>query len=319
MTVQLEEVARRLCAVALDVRAAIGPSPAGVGDRAVVRVEGGDEIFGVDHRADQALLASLDRHAEGCFSGTIVIEGFDEPRPVGDGDGSWRLIADPVDGSRPWLAGKRSAWVLIGAGRNASTLADLEVSVCVEVPTARAAVGCAAWAVKGHRPVAVDVAVDPSEPDRPVALTPMTVDDLNRTYVSVQRFTPGEKARISAWEDEVLTGLETYEDPYLCSGGQLMEVAMGREAAVLDPRPLFSRRLAAHPYDLAGWLVAEGAGVIVEALPPGPLEYPLDTTTPCAWAAYANEAIAAQLRSRVLAGGVGGTPADSPEGGFADP
>ena len=29
-----------------------------------------------------------------------------------------------------------------------------------------------------------------------------------------------------------------------------------------------------------GWLVARQAGVIVEALPSGPLDYPLDTTTP---------------------------------------
>jgi hypothetical protein len=38
--------------------------------------------------------------------------------------------------------------------------------------------------------------------------------------------------------------------------------------------------------------------VTVEALPPGPLDYPLDTTTPCAWAAYANEDVASALRVR---------------------
>ena len=117
--------------------------------------------------------------------------------------------------------------------------------------------------------------------------------------MSIQRFAPGQKSVIGAWEDELLAGIETYEDPYLCSGGQLMEVAMGREAAALDPRPLLVDGLAAHPYDLAGWLVAAAAGVIVEALPPGPLAYPLDTTTPCAWAAYANESVATQLRARL--------------------
>ncbi len=96
--------------------------------------------------------------------------------------------------------------------------------------------------------------------------------------MTVARFAAGGKAAIGAWEDELLAGLETYEDPYLCSGGQLIEVAAGRELAVLDPRPLVSGGFAAHPYDLAGWLVARQAGVIVEALPPGPLDYPLDTT-----------------------------------------
>jgi hypothetical protein len=54
--------------------------------------------------------------------------------------------------------------------------------------------------------------------------------------------------------------------------------------------------MAAHPYDLAGFLVARAAGVVVEALPPGPLDVPLSVDAPVAWAGYANPAIAARLR-----------------------
>ncbi|OWY63389.1 hypothetical protein B7486_53380, partial [cyanobacterium TDX16] len=49
-------------------------------------------------------------------------------------------------------------------------------------------------------------------------------------------------------------------------------------------------------YDLAALVLARAAGVLVEALPPGPLHVPLDTDTPVAWAAYANEQVAARLR-----------------------
>jgi fructose-1,6-bisphosphatase/inositol monophosphatase family enzyme len=265
-----------------------------------VAQRGGDEIFGVDERAETALLDAMQREVGTQWPGSMVLEGFDEPVAVGAAGGVWRYLVDPVDGSRPWVAGKRSAWVLLGAGRDARTLADLEVSVCVELPTARAAMGMVACAVRGDGPpVVVDDVLVGDAPPRPVSLTPSTRTDLARGFVTVARFAPGGKAALGAWEDELLAGLETYEDPYLCSGGQLIELAAGRELAVLDPRPLVAGEFGAHPYDLAGWLVAEAAGVIVEALPSGPLDYPLDTTTPCAWAAYANETIATELRLRL--------------------
>jgi fructose-1,6-bisphosphatase/inositol monophosphatase family enzyme len=57
--------------------------------------------------------------------------------------------------------------------------------------------------------------------------------------------------------------------------------------------------MATHPYDLAAWVVAAEAGVVIEELHGGPLDAPLDTSTPVAWAAYANEEIASQLRPRI--------------------
>jgi hypothetical protein len=127
-------------------------------------------------------------------------------------------------------------------------------------------------------------------------LTPRVGADLRRSFVTVARFSPGTKEVIGRWEDELLAGLEVYEDPWLCSGGQLMGVASGSEAAVLDPRPLFGAAFCAHPYDLAALVVARAAGAIVEALPPGPLDVPLDPHADVAWAAYANEEIATRLR-----------------------
>ena len=285
--------------VGRDVREAVGAGPRH-GDGAVVRTEGGDDVFGVDERAESVLIAALRERCGERWPGSLVIEGFDEPVAIGSMGGSWRYIADPVDGSRPWLAGKRSAWVLLGAGRDAATLDALEVGACVELPTARAALSMVAWAVRDSgQPTIVDdhlvtgaTLVAEVGPRTDAGLT-------ERSFVSIQRFVPGQKATLGAWEDDVLAGLELYEDPYLCSGGQLMEVVCGRELAVLDPRPLVVEGMAAHPYDLAAWVVAREAGVIVEALPPGPLHYPLDTGTPVAWAAYANEAVAAALRVRL--------------------
>jgi hypothetical protein len=55
-------------------------------------------------------------------------------RRIGDRSEPWVYLADPVDGTRLWLTGKLSAWVLLGAGREATTLEELEVGAAVELP-----------------------------------------------------------------------------------------------------------------------------------------------------------------------------------------
>jgi hypothetical protein len=293
------ELAAALAEVGRVVRAAVGV-PRGAADAEVVRTAGGDDVFGVDDRADRALLAALAARCGERWPGTLVCEGYDLPVPVGDAGGPWRYLADPVDGSRPWLWGKRSAWCLLGAGREATSLAGLEVGACVELPTDRSSKATVAWAVRGSGVRAVDDVLAPGSGQVGTTLRPLAGGRLDHRFVSVMRYAVGTKAALGAWEDAVLAGLHTYDDPFICTGGLLLEVAAGRQAAVLDPRPLVAPgTMSTHPYDLAGWVVAAEAGVIVEGLPPGPLDAPLDTSTPVAWAAYANEAVAAELRARL--------------------
>lgn len=294
----LADLAAALADVGRAVRAAVG-APRGVLDAEIVRHAGGDDVFGVDDRADRALIHALDERCGRRWPGTLVCEGYDLPVPVGGGDGPWRYLADPVDGSRPWVWGKRSAWCLLGAGREATSIADFEVGACVELPTPRAAVATTAWAVRGGGVRAVDDALGPGGGAVEVELRPLLGAALDHRFVTVLRYAVGTKAVLGEWEDRVLAGLHTYEDPYLSTGGLLLEVAAGRQAAALDPRPLVvPGSMASHPYDLAGWVVAAEAGAVVESLPPGPLDAPVDTSTPVAWAAYANESVAAELRRR---------------------
>lgn len=296
-------LARALVEVGRDVRRAVGDRR-GAGDGDVVRTAGGDDVFGVDARADEVLLDSIQRRCGARWPGSIVVEGFDEPIEVGGGRGPWRYLADPVDGSRGWLWGKRSAYVLLGAGRDAEVLDDLEVGACVELPTARAALALSAAAVRGHGVEAFDDLVAVGGVARPVELAPLEGELQDHSFVTVASYAVGTMGRLGAWQDAVLDGLHVYDDPYICSGGLLVEVAAGRQAAVLDPRPaVVPGSMATHPYDLAAWLVAAEAGVVVECLDGTPLRVPLDTSTPVAWAAYANEDVAAELRARVAAAG----------------
>jgi hypothetical protein len=156
-----------------------------------------------------------------------------------------------------------------------------------------------AWAVRAEGAVAVDDDLIGHSQPTPVALAGRPGDDLRRAWVTVARFSPGQKGAIGDWEDRLLAGMEVYEDPYLCSGGQLMGLAGGQDAAVLDPRPLFASAFCAHPYDLAALVVAREAGVIVEALPPGPLSVAINPDADVAWAGYANAGVARLLRARM--------------------
>jgi hypothetical protein len=289
------ELAAALADVGRTVRDVVRVGRAHHGDRdhEVVRTEGGDDVFGVDDRADRALLQGLAGLAHR-WPGTVVLEGYDEP--VSLGIGPWRYLADPVDGTRPYLAGKRSAWVLLGAGRDATTLEELELGAAIEIPTDRAALGLVAWAA-GDELVAVDDDLIGGAPSVPVTLTPQRGRPLDRSFVTVVHLLPGGRAPIGAWADKHLAGLEVYDDLTPCTGGYLMGLASGADRAVLDPRALIDPDgFAPHPYDLAALVVARAAGAIIEALPPGPLDAPLDNETPVAWAGYADEETAVRLR-----------------------
>lgn len=287
----LDDLARTLADIGLEVRAALGPV-GGAADRRVVRTEGGDDVFGVDERADAVVLAELDRRC-GRWPGQVVMEGYDDPVPVAGG-GPWRYLVDPIDGTRPYLAGKRSAWVLLGAGREAVALEDLEVGAAVELPTPRTVLAREAWAAVGGPARALDRDLRTGD----VAEVSLVPDGtLDHAFVTVARFGPGSHGPIGVWADEVLAGLAVFDDLHPCSGGLMMGVAGGSDAAVLDPRPvLHPGGMAAHPYDLAALVVARAAGVVVEAIPPGPLTVPLDPHAPVAWAAYATPAVADRLR-----------------------
>jgi fructose-1,6-bisphosphatase/inositol monophosphatase family enzyme len=266
---------------------------------AVVRAEGGDHIFGVDEVADRVIVAALDDLGRR-WSGRWVMEGFAEPLPVGDGAGPWRFLCDPLDGTRPLLAGKRSAWVLIGAGRGATTLEQLELSVVVEVPTGRAALARTVWADRHGRIEADDEDLRTGV-RVPVRLQPRRGADIEHSFVTVVRFAPGRGEVIGRWADRHLAGLVVFDDLVPCSAGQLMGLACGSDTAVFDPRPVLAPgTMAAHPYDLAGLLVARAAGVVVEALPAGPLDVPLTVDHPVAWAGYANPVVAERLRVHTI-------------------
>ncbi len=280
----------------------------------MVRTEGGDDVFGVDDRADRVLLAELARLGER-WPGTVVLEGYDDPVPVGPTDadgqpGPWRYLADPVDGTRPYLAGKRSAWVLLGAGRQATTLEQLEVGAAVEIPTVR----------RRGRPGGVGH--DDRRPRRgrggPPRRQLVAVDDdlLGDRPADAGRAAPADRssARSQLRHRRAAAPRRPRSDrgvgrppPRRARGLRRPRAVhrrgddgpgLGRRSGRVRPSSAVAPRQHWPPTRTTWppWWWRGPPGAVIEALPPGPLLVPLDTGTGVAWAGYADEATAVRLR-----------------------
>lgn len=280
-----------------------------------VRDDAGDTIFGIDAAVEELLLSRCEEWGrEQHF--TLLGEGIEpEGRTFGRpglGGPPFRLMVDPIDGTRGLMFDKRSAWCLMGIApdRGAATrLGDVEVAVMTELPTTRQATSDVLWATANTRAAGErhDLAAGTTAAIAPVPSQAVT---LRHGFATVANFFQGGKEVIARLEEAILrralgawnpAKAEVYTDQYICSGGQLAEVALGRDRFVLDVRPLVHRKLgvtsslACRPYDLCTWRIAAAAGCVVADPFGQPIDAPLDVTTNVAFACYANERLAAQL------------------------
>lgn len=279
-----------------------------------VRDDAGDTIFGIDAAVEHVLLDHC-REWGRTQHFTLLAEGFDpDGVPFGSrgrGGPPFRLLADPIDGTRGLMYDKRPAWCLMGIAPDrgdATRLQDVEVAVMTELPTTRQATGDVLWASRGGGTHGErhDLTDDPPT-CRPLAPVPSQATTLRHGFASISNFFPGGKERIARLEEAILqralggwnpAKAEVYSDQYISSGGQLAEVVLGRDRFVLDVRPLAHRALgvtsslACRPYDVVTWLVAHEAGCVVCDPLGAPLDAPLDLSTNVAFACYANRRLA---------------------------
>ena len=311
-------IVKRLRSMQLDLRTALrthmqAQKPA-VWSR-TVRDDVGDTIFGIDAEIEDHLLAQCrlwgkEQHF------TLIAEGLDSSGVTfgqkGRGGPPFRLIVDPIDGTRGLMFDKRSAWCLMGVAPDlgpTTQLTDIEIAVMSELPTTRQACGDVLWAVrgKGTNGERHDFA---SGAVQPLPVVPSGSDSLQNSFATVTAYFPGGKELTARLEEAILlrafgpldpNKAEIYCDQYICSGGQLAEMALGRDRFVLDVRPLVHKKLGiksslcCRPYDLCAALVAQEALCVVCDPFGAPLTGPLDTTTNLAFAAYANAKLAAKM------------------------
>ncbi len=275
--------------------------------------EAEDTIYGVDGVIDPVLPGLVEMHlAKGRFRVTLLAEGLEETVLGPPGGEPFRLLVDPLDGTRPFMFDKRSGWILSGLAPDLgpeTRLSHVFLAVMTEAPPTRQWRADQVWAVRGMGAQGWTEDLDGLGRDGPFHPSPSGAGSLAHGFAQVARFFPGVKVELAALEEEILARVlgeesqgrgHVFEDQYPSSGGQLFELIAGRDRFTADLRPLFKekarekglpRLLCCHPYDLSAELVAREAGVIVESPGGGPLDPPLDTTSDVAWAGYANERI----------------------------
>ena len=83
----------------------------------------GDTIYAIDRVSEDLLVEIFEQEVASQTSFVLIAEGIKGgkivlPRGTTDADAEWRIIVDPIDGTRGLMYQKRSAWILTGVARN---------------------------------------------------------------------------------------------------------------------------------------------------------------------------------------------------------
>ena len=276
----------------------------------------GDTIYAIDRVSEELLVqlfaeelaprAPLVLIAEGIEGGQMVL-----PSGATERDAVWRVMVDPIDGTRGLMYQKRSAWVLTGVAPNRgdeTNLQDIELAVQTEIPLVKQHLSDTLWAIRGEGPQAERFNRLTQE-RKPLPLRPSRATTIRHGFAMVARFFPGAREELAAIDEEIIRQTlgpvergkaHCFEDQYLSSGGQLYELMMGHDRFVADLRPLTEKKLnraglvlgiCCHPYDMCTELIAREAGVVVTDERGEPLRSPLNVDADVTWVGYANEFI----------------------------
>jgi len=292
---------------------------------AVAAEESSDTIYRIDRISEQVLVSGLEEVAkrdplvlvaEGLGDGKLVL-----PSGAREEDCRWRLIVDPIDGTREIMYQKRSAWVLTGVAPNsgdATRIRHIELAVQTEIPILKQHLSDQLWAARGRGMHAVRYDRIRGTRD-PLALRASRATTLAHGFTSVSRFFPGVRDVLAAIDDEIVLEVlgppdphkaACFEDQYLSTGGQLYELIAGRDRFIADIRPLLHSIVAArglppslccHPYDICTALIAQEGGVIITRPDGEPIDAPFDVDADVAWIGYANESIRESVEPALLA------------------
>lgn len=291
-------------------------------------LQGGDTIYELDTRGEEILLPFCQEWGRDTPF-LLVAEGLPGQEEAESGRqlfgctdaqaAQFILICDPIDGTRPLMYDKRSAWMLTGIAPNVgaeANLSHIEIAMQTELPTSRAALSDRLWAVRGggvqgetHNLISGETRAFTPRPSR--------ADSIEGGFAAFAKFFPGSKGWLANLEEQLLLRVlgapsdgqpQTFDDQYISSGGQMYELMAGRDRFNADLRPLAharlhgggSLRLCCHPYDVCAELIARECGVVITDEAGAPLRAPLDVHSPVMWIGYANETVQQQIEPTLL-------------------
>ena len=303
------------CEIQRHLQRVVLQSPDGLA-RAVAH-EGGDTIYALDRHVEPVLEREIESWPAADQPLLLIAEGLgaDGCRTFGRQAAAerYRLIVDPIDGTRGLMYDKRSAWFLAAVARSrgaATRLTEAFAAVIVELPTSKQGWADAFLAISGQRAQGFRRRLGSAE-ERVLVLQSSTATTLRDGFAHVVNFFPGTKVLAAELLERIVADTlgplrpgtaDVFDDQYISTGGQMVELILGHDRFCCDLRPLFYeilerqtgqavRGLECHPYDVAGAIVAQQAGVIVTDGWGRPLDCPLDVHTGVHWCGYANAAI----------------------------
>ena len=287
---------------------------------AIAREEEGDTIYAVDRVSEELLIDFFNEEIASVVPVVLIAEGLPSgkvtlPAGINEEEAKWRIIVDPIDGTRGLMYQKRSAWILTGVAPNLgseTSLADIEFAIQTEIPTIKQHLSDSLWSRRG-RGVEAERFNRLTDESVSLSLKRSRATTIAHGYSQVARFFPGARDELAAIDEEIVLGAlgpvqpekaHCFEDQYTSSGGQLYELMSGHDRFTADLRPLMNKLLAqrglalgicCHPYDVCTELIAREAGVIVTDAKGNQLNAKLSVKPDVTWVGYANEHIQAQI------------------------
>lgn len=284
--------------------------------------EGGDTIFEIDRRVEPIIEREVGRWPNETKPLVLIAEGMGEDGEcvfgLRDATPRYRVIVDPIDGTRNLMYDKRSAWFIAAVAHDRGEhtgLSDTFASVLVELPVSKQTWCDAFVATSDSATTGARTHVGGANPTR-LEVRPSAANTLKVGFGQVSNFFPGTKVLAAELIERIATTTLgavpvgqafLFDDQYISSGGQMVELMVGHDRFSCDLRPLFFkilegrsnqtvRGLECHPYDVAGWLAAKQAGVVVTDGFGKPLNCPLDVRTGVHWCGFANQGLYEQIQ-----------------------
>jgi hypothetical protein len=279
--------------------------------------ESGDTIYGMDRLVEPVITREIEAWPDHLKPLVVIAEGMGAEGRLRfgreDGPARYRVIIDPVDGTRGLMYDKRSAWFLGAVAPDLgeeTSLANVVASVIVELPTAKQCWADSFSATCGSPSRGTRRQLVTGQ-QRPLVPKPSTAVTLRDGFGQVSNFFPGTKVLAAELMERIVEATlgelrpgsaDVLDDQYISTGGQMVELLLGHDRFCCDLRPLFYdiihaetgrkvRGVECHPYDLGGLLVAQQAGVELTDGFGQPLTGLLDVHTGMHWCGYANRAL----------------------------
>lgn len=285
-----------------------------------------DTIYFIDRISERRIIEYFETEIINIAPVILIAEGIDEngkivlPAETSEEDAEFRIIMDPIDGTRELMYQKRSAWILTGIAPNKgkyTNLQDIEFAIQTEIPTVKQHLSDIVSAYKGkgieaHRCNRI------SGDNQSINLQPSSAKSIEHGFAMIARFFHGARDILAQIDEETIRNVLgnvqggkalCFEDQYLSTGGQIYELISGHDRFIADLRPLLEKvlvkrglslGLCCHPYDLCTELIAREAGVIITNENGNPVRAVLNATDNICWIGYANKSIKKQVEPHLI-------------------